>query len=605
MTPAIGTLTELLRHYLTAHQKDRAVGWGKEDGGTYWLSTAELADRIRALSLALHHHGVKQGDRVVLLAENRWEWVVADFAILTAGAASVPIHPGLSAPQIAYILKDSGACLALVSTRERLATFMEARRLAGDVEQVISFEDPSAADPAVVPLRHALEIGRAFGDSHPGRYRVTRDAVEPGDLASLIYTSGTTGDPKGVMLTHFNLASNVAACSSVFDFRADDQALSFLPLCHVFERTVDYCYYFSGAAVIHVPDLAQLAPAFTRFRPTVFAAVPRVYEKLYARILENVPPSKQGVFRWASQLALRLSKRQAAGRRLSPWLKLQRALADRLVYSRIRERMGGRVRFCNSGGAPLSADLAGFLLGAGIHVLEGYGLTETSPVIATNVYKDPRPGTVGRAIPGVEIAIAADGEILTRGPHVMRGYWNAPARTRETIDSEGWLYTGDIGSVDSDGYLSVTDRKKEILVTAQGKNVAPQPLENALKQMPLISQVAIIGDRRPYLVALVVPDFDVLHRIAGKLGLQEVPLRRQLDHEAVQAAVAEEIAEATSPFAHHEQVRRFHLLEAEFDAEKDELTPTLKLKRRVILEHFAATIESLYSGHEAPQVIGS
>ena len=605
MRPAIGTLTELLHHYLTAHQKDQAVGWGEGDGRTYWLSTAELADRIRALSLALHSHGVKPGDRVVLFAENRWEWMVADFAILTAGAASVPIHPGLSVSQIAYILKDSSACLALVSSNELLATFMEARRQAGDVEQVISFDDPPAADPDVMPLRHALEIGRAWGDSNPGLYRNTRDDVSPGDLASLIYTSGTTGDPKGVMLSHHNLASNVSACSSVFDFRADDQALSFLPLCHVFERTVDYCYYFSGAAVIHVSDLAGLDTAFTRFRPTVFAAVPRVYEKLYARILESVPPNRQGLFRWASELALRLAARKAAGRGLGPWLALQRALADRLVYSRIRARMGGRLRFCNSGGAPLSADLAGFLLGAEIHVLEGYGLTETSPVIATNRYADPRPGTVGRAVPGVEISIAADGEILTRGPHVMRGYWHAPDKTRDIIDSDGWLHTGDIGSLDGDGYLSVTDRKKEILVTAQGKNVAPQPLENALKRMPLISQAAIIGDRRPYLVALVAPDFDMLRRIAGKLGLEEMPLRRQLDHEAVQAAVAEEIATATESFAHHEQVRRFHLLEREFDPDQDELTPTLKLKRRVILQHFADIIEDLYSGHEAPRVLGS
>jgi len=605
LTPAVGTLTELLHHYLTEHQKDRAVGWGEDDGRTHWLSTAELADRIRALALALHSHGVKPGDRVVLLAENRWEWVVADFAIMTAGAASVPIHPGLSASQIAYILKDSGACLALVSTNERLATFMEARRQAGDVEQVICFDDPPASDPAVIPLRHALEIGRAFGDVHPGLYRTTRDNVSPADLASLIYTSGTTGDPKGVMLSHHNLVSNVLACSSVFAFRSDDQALSFLPLCHVFERTVDYCYYFSGAAVIHVPDLAGLASAFTRFRPTVFAAVPRVYEKLYARILESVPQNRAGLFRWASALALRLSERQVAGRRLGPWLALQRSLADRLVYSRIRDRMGGRLRFCNSGGAPLSADLAGFLLGAGIHVLEGYGLTETSPVIATNRYADPRPGTVGRPLPGVEVAIAGDGEILTRGPHVMCGYWQAPDKTREIIDSDGWLHTGDIGCLDGDGYLSVTDRKKEILVTAQGKNVAPQPLENALKRMPLISQAAIIGDRRPYLVALVAPDFDMLRRIAGKLGLEDMPLRSQLDHQAVQAAVAEEIATATASFAHHEQVRRFYLLEREFNGDMDELTPTLKLKRRVILERFADTIEKLYSGHEAPQVIGS
>ncbi len=605
MTESVGTLNELLHRYLTMEQKSRAIGWGEADGSTAWLTTAQVAERIRALSLALQSMGIGRGDRVALLAENRWEWVVTDFAIMAAGAVNVPIHPGLSAPQIAYILKDSGARLALVSTGERLQTLMEARRQGGDVETVICFDDPQAADAAIMPLRHALEIGRAWGESHPGLYRGTRDAVEPGDLASLIYTSGTTGDPKGVMLTHHNLASNVSACSSIFDFRSDDIALSFLPLCHVFERVVDYCYYFSGAAVIHEPDLAVLGEAFGRYRPTVFAAVPRVYEKLYARILENVPPSRRGIFDWASRVALKVVDRRLAGHGSGLVLGLQQRLADRLVYSKIRARMGGRVRFCNSGGAPLSGDLAAFLLGAGINVLEGYGLTETSPVIATNVLADPKPGTVGRPLPGVEVTIAGDGEILTRGPHVMRGYWNAPDATLDTIDSDGWLHTGDIGRLDNGGYLSVTDRKKEILVTAQGKNVAPQPLENALKRMPFISQVAVIGDRRPYLTALVVPDFMVLERIAAKLGVEDLSLREQLNHPAVVRMVQDEIDQATVPFAHHEQVRRFHLVEREFTTEEDELTPTLKLKRRIILQNFAADIEALYSGHQAPAVVGT
>jgi long-chain acyl-CoA synthetase len=605
VTDSVGTLNELLRRYLTMEQKQRAIGWGQDDGSTAWLTTAQVAERIRALALALQSMGIGRGDRVALLSENRWEWVVADFGIMAAGAVNVPIHPGLSAPQIAYILKDSGARLALVSTPERLQSLMEARRQAGDVENIICFDDPEAADAAIMPLRHALEIGRAWGESHPGLYRGTRDAVEPGDLASLIYTSGTTGDPKGVMLTHHNLASNASACSSIFNFRSDDIALSFLPLCHVFERTVDYCYYFAGASVIHEPDLMALGAAFGRYRPTVFAGVPRVYEKLYARILENVPPSRRGVFDWASRLALKIIHRRQNGHGPGPWLGLQHRLADRLVYSKIRARMGGRVRFCNSGGAPLSGDLAAFLLGAGINVLEGYGLTETSPVIATNVLADPRPGTVGRPLPGVQVSIAGDGEILTRGPHIMRGYWNAPDATRDTIDSDGWLHTGDIGRLDDGGYLTVTDRKKEILVTAQGKNVAPQPLENALKRMPFIAQIVVIGDNRPYLVALVVPDFAVLERIAGKLGVDDQSLREQLDHPAVVRMVQEEIEQATEPFAHHEQIRRFHLVEREFTTEEDELTPTLKLKRRIILQHFVDDIQALYSGHQAPAVIGS
>ena len=571
MTDSVDTLNELLHRYLTMEQKQRAIGWGQDDGSTAWLTTAQLADRIRALSLALQSMGIGRGDRVALLSENRWEWVVADFAILAAGAVNVPIHPGLSAPQIAYILKDSGARLALVSNPERLQTLMKARRQAGDVENVICFDDPEAADASIMPLRHALEIGRAWGETHPGLYRGTRDGVEPGDLASLIYTSGTTGNPKGVMLTHHNLASNVTACSSIFNFRSDDIALSFLPPvpCVRAHRGL-LLLLRRGHGDPRGPDLAALGAAFGRYRPTVFAAVPRVYEKLYARILENVPPSRRGIFDWASRLALKIVHHRRNGRGPGLLLGLQHRVADRLVYSKIRARMGGRVRFCNSGGAPLSGDLAAFLLGADINVLEGYGLTETSPVIATNVMADPRPGTVGRPVPGVEVSIAGDGEILTRGPHVMRGYWNAPDATRDTIDSDGWLHTGDIGRLDDDGFVSVTDRKKEILVTAQGKNVAPQPLENALKRMPFIAQIVIIGDNRPYLVALVVPDFAVLERISGKLGVEDLALREQLDHPAVVRMVQDEIAQATEPFAHHEQIRRFHLLEREFTTEEDE-----------------------------------
>ncbi len=603
MKPATDTLTGLLHAYLTSHPKDRAVGSVNPDGSLSWLSTAELAERIRALSLGLQARGVRPGDRVALLSENRWEWLVSDFAILAAGAASVPIHPGLTPRQIGYILGHSGARAALVSTPQLTAALMEARGQAPDLKTVAAFDDPPAPDPAILPLAHLMDEGRAHGEAHPGSYRAVRDAVGPGDLASIIYTSGTTGDPKGVMLTHSNFASNVSSCCSVFDFQPEDVALSFLPLCHVFERTVDYCYLYSGCGLIHLPGFHLVAESFSRYRPTVFAAVPRLYEKMYAGILGRVPASRRRLFDWAVQTGIRALRRRLAGQGVGPWLALQRLAADRLVFRKIRRGLGGRVRFTISGGAPLSADLAEFFLAVGIRVLEGYGLTETSPVIATNRIGAPRPGTVGPPIPGVEVRIAADGEILTRGPHVMKGYWRAPERTAEVMDADGWFHTGDVGQLDPHGYLSITDRKKEILVTAQGKNVAPQPLENALKGMPLIGQAAVLGDRRPYLAALLVPDFAVLARRAGELGVEGLPLAEQLNHPAVRQAVQAEIAQATEGFAHHEQIRAFALLEREFSQEQDELTPTLKLKRRIIEKHFAQEIDALYQGHATPTVV--
>lgn len=600
MKPVVVTLVELLRRWLTVHASGEAVGSAREDGTIAWLSTAELADRIRALSMGLRAAGIEPGDRVALLSENRWEWMVADFGILTAGAVNVPVHPGLTVDQIAYILADSGPRIALVSTPELTHRLLEARREVPGVATVVSFDVRDRTVPGLQSLAALLDAGRAHADAHPGSYRQRRDQVAPEDLASIIYTSGTTGDPKGVMLTHSNFASNATACCSVFDFLPSDLALSFLPLCHVFQRTVDYCYYYSGCRVVHIPDLSQVVGAFGRLRPTTFAAAPRLYEKVYARIQEAVPASRRRLFDWAVSRGIRAFRRRLAGEPTGPWLTMTRALADRLVFRQVRNRLGSGWRFSISGGAPLAAELSEFFNGIGLPVLEGYGLTETSPVITTNRMADPKPGTVGRPVAGVEVRIAEDGEILTRGPHVMKGYWQAPEQTARTIDAEGWLHTGDLGHLRDDGYLSITDRKKEIIVTAQGKNIAPQPLENALKQLPSISQAMVIGDRRPYLVALVVPDFEALSGRAAAGGARTSTPEALANNPAVHAAVQAEIESISGRFANHEQIRRFVLLPREFTEEKGELTPTLKLKRRVILDHFHAEIEALYAGRKEP-----
>ena len=596
--PAVATLMELLHRWLTVHAADEAVGYDRGDGVLAWLSTAELADRIRALSMGLRSAGVEAGDRVALLSENRWEWMVADFGILTAGAVSVPIHPGLTARQMAYILADSGARAALVSTPELTARVLEARRDVPGLATVISFDGTASEGPGVRPLAAMFDAGRAHAEAHPGDYRRRRDQVAPADLASIIYTSGTTGDPKGVMLTHANFAYNATACCGVFDFLPSDLALSFLPLCHVFERTVDYCYYYSGCRVVHIGDLTQVTDSFARFRPTTFAAVPRLYEKMFAGIQERVPASRRWLVDWAVAQGKRAFGRRLAGRPLGPWLSMTQALARRLVFQKIRQGLGGRWRFSISGGAPLAAELSEFFNSIDLPVLEGYGLTETSPVIAINSMVRPKPGTVGRPLPGLEVRIAEDGEIMTRGPHVMTGYWQAPDVTARTIDADGWLATGDLGCLDDDGYLAITDRKKEIIVTAQGKNIAPQPLENALKQLPSVSQAMVIGDRRPYLVALVVPDFERLAARDHRAGTPAAEPTALAADPTVRAAIQTELESISSRFAHHEQIRRFALLPRDFTQERDELTPTLKLKRRVIRQNFEAEIEALYQDRQ-------
>ncbi|MFQ5767223.1 MAG: AMP-dependent synthetase/ligase, partial [Acidobacteriota bacterium] len=456
MTPVVATVNELLRIYVTGPPRSQAVGLVKE-GCLEWCSTPQLAERIRACSLGLQSLGVRPGDRVALLSENRWEWLVADFAILAAGAVNVPLHPGLGGRSIGYILRDSGARKAFVSTPALTAQLLEGAGEAEGLDTVISFDAVPGRQAPVMGLAHLMGLGRRHGESHPGRYRMVRDAVGPGSLASLIYTSGTTGNPKGVMLTHGNIAGNISASCSVFDFRQSDVALSFLPLCHIFERTVDYCYLHSGCRVVHLPELKHLAEALPLVRPTVFAAVPRVYEKIHARILRRVPEHRRPLFDWAMKVGLQAVRRQQRHAGVGPWLALQTAIADRLVYRKIRSGLGGRVRFSLSGGAPLAPEIAAFFMAVGLEVLEGYGLTESSPVITTNRVGQAHLGTVGPPLPGVQVRIASDGEILARGPNIMKGYWKDAQRTRETIDSDGWLATGDIGLMGADGYLRITD----------------------------------------------------------------------------------------------------------------------------------------------------
>jgi long-chain acyl-CoA synthetase len=505
----------------------------------------------------------------------------------------VPLYPTLPAAQLAFIIRHAGCRVLFVSTSEQLAKALEARSGLPELERIVVFDEVTSGDPMVLTLRELLAHGARERWSE-AEFRAEAQRARPSDVATLIYTSGTTGEPKGVMLTHANLHSNVLASTwHVLESDENDVALSFLPLSHVFQRMVDYLLFANGATLAYVPVIENVAQALEEVKPTIVAAVPRVYEKLYAKILAATGVKRRLVL-WARQVALDWADALLHGRTPGAGLKVQHAVADRIVYSKLRQKLGGRLRFFVSGAAPLPPQIAYFFYGAGVTILEGYGLTETSPVTNVNSLTELRIGTVGKPIPGTEIRIADDGEILVRGPQVMKGYYRNEAATREVIDEEGWLHTGDIGSIDADGYLRITDRKKELLVTAGGKNVAPQPVQNAAKLSRFVSEALLVGDRRPYPVLLVVPNFESLEPWARHKGLSWSDRAELAADPAVRAKLEREVAARLEDFARFERPKKVLPLPREFSLDRGEITPTMKVKRRVVEERYREAIEALY-----------
>ena len=464
--------------------------------------------------------------------------------------------------------------------------------------------DGATDAPGVRTLEDVLATTEPMAEDD---FAARADKVDPDDLATFIYTSGTTGRPKGVMLTHGNIASNVEAALECLDINGEYTALSFLPLSHSFERTTDYTYFFRGVTIAYAESVQTVGENMGEVKPHVFVSVPRVYEKVLARVHENVAASsglKQKIFHWAvgvgrEALPYRLAQESPPG-----LLGLKLKLADKLVFNKLRERLGGRFVFATSGGAPLARDVAEFFWGAGIPILEGYGLSETAPVLTVNRHGATRLGTVGPAIPGIRLRIAEDGEILAKGPNIMRGYHNLPDETAESIDPEGWFHTGDVGELDDDGFLKITDRKKEIIVNAYGKNVAPAPIENALKSSRFIEQAMVVGDRRKFLAALVVPDYPVLESWARAQGLDRDDRSALLASAAVRALFEEEIAAVNKNLAKYELVHAFDLMPEEWTIESGELTPTQKIKRRVIVGNRADVIDEMYARAEASHPAG-
>ena len=593
------TLISLLEHSIQHYGSKPALAH-KPKGGTYQdISYTEFGESVDAFCKGLNALGVQKEDRVALLSENRPEWAITDFGSLKAGAVTVPMFSTLTAAQVGYILKDSGSKIICVSTSRQLEKVAAIRDEVPTLEQIIVFDPIEGELPeGVIQFEAVCELdgqGQGIGVRNPSQ-------ASEDDIATIIYTSGTTGDPKGVMLTHANFISNLQACKSLIEVSDADVLLSFLPLSHVFERLGGhYVPLSSGAKVAYAESTFTVAQNMREVAPTVMLSVPRLYETMHDRILRAVQegsPLKQKIFHWGVSVGSSISSAIQNGKKPSAILQLQQNIANKLVFAKLKAATGGRLRFFVSGGAALPQSIAEFFHAAGILILEGYGLTETSPVISMNHPAQWKFGTVGVPAPGVEVHIAEDGEILTRGPHVMKGYFNNEAATAEVIDEEGWFYTGDIGIIDADGFVKITDRKKNIIVLSNGKNVAPQPIESELVQSPFIDQIMLVGNERKNLAALIVPNFEALKAWAAENNVategtdgETAPLHETRE---VQQLIQGEIRSRLTDFADFEQVRRFKLLEKEFSQEADEMTPTLKLKRNVIMERYGDAIEGMY-----------
>jgi len=590
------TLVDVFNQVARAHKRPDTLNY-KSDGQWISMSSDELLARAKRIAAGLHAIGVRRGDRIALLSESRVEWTLTDAGSIFAGAIDVPIYATLTPPQVRYILNDSGACVLFLANKEKFLELKDALGECPQVKHVIFFEPAGLTDDDGLTLDQLEEKGRELEQREPGYIDRLVVQTNPEDLATIIYTSGTTGEPKGVMLTHSNLVSNLIDSCGHHDFGDHDTALSVLPLSHVFERQAMYMYLHNGMAVYFAESLQTIGPNLREVHPTVLVGVPRIFEKIYQRIREHAAERgkvSMALLAWSISVAREYAKFVLAHQPVPAVLKCKHSIASKLVFSKWQRAFGGRMRLLVSGGAALSEDLSYIYLGAGIPIVQGYGLTETSPVITTSSIDEIRPGTVGKAIPNVEIRIAEDGEIEVRGPNVMRGYYNKPEETRAVFTSDGWFKTGDIGTLDKDGFLRITDRKKELFKTSGGKYISPQPIEQAIKASRFVNQVVLIGAERKFPAALIVPVWEQLESYCKLKGI-EVQSRSELcTHPRIIDLLQRQVDGLTPNLAKYEKIKKIALLENEFTIEGGELTPTLKVKRRVIDDKYRDVIESLY-----------
>ena len=573
---------------------DNPAFFDKIDGEWQKKTYREAGDIVENLASGLASLGVQKGDKIAIISTNSSRWAFADYAITGLGAVTVTVYPTLTTPHMKYIFDDSETHYAFVGNKEQLDKTKSLIQECEHMKGYVLMDDSDDDTDKVFGFSSLIERGKAYKESSDFDFKAIASTINPDDLLTLIYTSGTTGNPKGAMLSHNNLIANIKSGKKSIHIDESDVFLSFLPLSHVFERMVGHFSGFtSGGRVYYAESIDTVADNMGEIKPTIMASVPRLYEKMYAKIIDKVsndPPLRQKIFWWAISVGKEAMPNICKNSRPSGWLGFKFGLAEKLVFSKIKERVGGRLRFFVSGGAPLSQEIAEFFAAANIIILEGYGLTETSPVITNNRLEDVKFGTVGKPIDGVEVKIAEDGEIICRGENVMLGYYNNEAATREVIDENGWFHTGDIGEFDEDGFLRITDRKKNIIVTSGGKNIAPAPMEIALIASKYIEQVVVLGDRRNFVSALIVVAQETLSEWANEQGIDgEI-----IQDERTDKLFENEVSKAMAGFAHYETVKKFKLVADEWSVESGELTPTLKVKRKVVEKKYADLIDSIY-----------
>ena len=590
----IDTLSKNFLNLEKNHQREDLM-LAKKNGQYQPISTEEFARRVRNISSGLKTLGLNKGDKLVILSENRPEWVMVDVATVCSSGVVVPVYTNLTPDQIRYIINDSQARFLVCSNLKLWQKIASIRPELSLVEKFILIEGPAPA--GVMSLEEVEKSGEEYNLSHPDDFDRMALSILPDDLATIIYTSGTTGVPKGAMLSHHNLVNNIETLHTLVDFNSGDRALSFLPLSHVLERMCTHAWLYVGACIAYAESLDTVADNLMEVRPTIMVGVPRFFDKFYAAVIDSVlasPNLQRKIFFWALEVGRKYVQLKLNHRQLPAWLKFRYQLAARLVFSKIVERTGGRVRFFVSGGAPLSKEIAEFFYALGILVIEGYGLTETSPVISLNTLTDFKFGTVGKILPVEEVKFAPDGEILVRGPNVMKGYFNKEAETKEAFE-EGWFKTGDVGYLDQEGFLVITDRKKDIIVTSGGKNVAPQPIENALAASPYIANAVVVGDRRKFVSALIVPDFEKLKKYAAENDITFSSDKELVEKPEIYEFFMKETNRLTPHLASYEKIKKIIIIDRDFEIEAGEMTPTLKVRRKVVEEKYKPLIDRLYA----------
>ena len=578
---------------------DKVALMHKERGIYNSLLFKEIRSEVENLAGGIASLGINKDDKVVILSENRKEWSFSDYATLINGAVSVPIYSTLLPQQIKYIINNSDARVVIVSNQEQLEKIKKIESELPTVEKIVVIDSDGVEHPKMIAYNKLLEQGKKYISDNKELMEKTVSGLTRDDLATIIYTSGTTGVPKGVMLTHGNFLANIEAGLEAIPVSETDSFLSFLPLSHVFERMVGHFLAFQiGATIAYAESVDTVAENLKEVKPTIMASVPRLFEKIYSRIIDSLEegsPIKKKLFFWAIGVGKKVMVFKQKNTPLPGGLKFKHNIANKLVFSKLHERVGGRVRFFVSGGAPLSKEIGEFFTAAGLLILEGYGLTETSPVITVNLLNKFKFGAVGFPLNNVEVKIADDGEIVTRGPHVMRGYYKDEESTKEAIDPDGWFHTGDIGHVDEDGMLVITDRKKNIIVTAGGKNIAPQYIENLLVTSRYIEQAVVIGDKRKYCSALLVPSVEALQKYAKEKGLPEMSVQELINDQVILELIEKEVEAVSKELASYETIKKFALIDHLFTIESGELTPTLKVKRNVVEERYKDIIDGLYA----------